>query len=99
MELALAPPFSRWRGPAPVEMAGTKGAKGKSQVRIANDLVAWLDRYAAANQDGLTSRALVAEEAIRHFRDYKERQAERRAAFEAWVAAGRRGPPPFAPQE
>lgn len=79
--------------------AASKGAKGKSQVRIANDLVGWLDEYAAANRDGLTSRALVAEEAIRHFRDFKERQAERRAAFEAWVAGGRKGPPPFAPQE
>ena len=43
--------------------------KGKAQVRIAQDLVDWLDEHAAANRDGFTSRALVAEEAIRRYRD------------------------------
>ncbi len=43
--------------------------KGKKQVRIAEDLVDWLDEHATANKDGLTSRALVAEEAIRRYRD------------------------------
>jgi hypothetical protein len=66
--------------------------KGKAQVRIAQDLVDWLDAHAEANRDGLTSRALVAEDAIRFYRDHQQEKARRRALEAAAVSAapGRR---------
>lgn len=61
--------------------------KGKAQVRIAQDLVDWLDAHAEANRDGLTSRALVAEDAIRFYRDHQEEKARRLAVVGSAVSA------------
>jgi hypothetical protein len=49
-------------------------SKGKAQERIAKDLVDWLDHHTQVNKDGLTGRALVAENAIRYRITRKRRQ-------------------------
>ncbi len=43
-------------------------AKSGARVTIPPDLAEWLDDYADRNGDGLTSRKLVAEDAIRFYR-------------------------------
>jgi hypothetical protein len=65
--------------PIVFDVGSTEGAgKGKVQVRIAKDLVNWLDHHAEVNKDGFTSRALVAEDAIRFYRDHQDEKARRR---------------------
>lgn len=69
-------------------------SKGKVQLRIAKDLADWLAEHARENKDGFTSRALVAEEAIRRYRDSRTAAPSAAPPLSASSAPADAAPPP-----
>jgi hypothetical protein len=64
------------------------------QVRIPLDLYQWADAHAHSGDRGLRSATDVVVQALRDYRDAEELRTMRRALFQAWVDAGRKGPLP-----